>query len=447
MWILSQFNPGVKVWRNRKVIKKISLIGGISVALLLNTLLWSQEIIDGIVAIVGDEIILRSDLLRTSQNLAMQMRLNPQTQVEEFEKLKKDVLQNLINEKVLLVKAVEDTIVVEDQQVEAALDERIQQLINQLGSKEKLEAYFGSPIKNIKKDYRDEIRKQLTVQAVQQEKLMNVKASRHEVESFYETMKDSLPDQKPMVNVRHILLELQAGETSKLTAMGRIREIQELIRRGEDFGELAKRYSEDPGSARNGGELGFVEKGTLFQSFEEVAFQLEPSVVSDVVETPVGFHLIQMIEKRGEKANMRHILIRIEVTSRDEGEVLDKLSDSRKRALSGEDFGELAKEFSQDLSTKEMGGDLGWLPLEELQIEAFKSAVDTLQVGEITHPFKTQFGYHIVKLEGRTEARKISLEGDWDQIQDWTLAMKRQNVLNEWIEEVKKDIFIKINEI
>ncbi|GAG35719.1 unnamed protein product, partial [marine sediment metagenome] len=205
------------------MIKKISFIGGIGVALLLNTLLWSQEIIDGIVAIVGDEIILRSDLLRTSQNLAMQMRLNPQTQVEEFEKLKKDVLQNLINEKVLLVKAVEDTIVVEDQQVEAALDERIQQLINQLGSKEKLEAYFGSPIKNIKKDYRDEIRKQLTVQAVQQEKLMNVMVSRHEVESFYETMKDSLPDQKPMVNVRHILLELQAGETSKLSAMGRIR--------------------------------------------------------------------------------------------------------------------------------------------------------------------------------------------------------------------------------
>ena len=429
------------------MIKKISFIGGIGVALLLNTLLWSQEIIDGIVAIVGDEIILRSDLLRTSQNLAMQMRLNPQTQVEEFEKLKKDVLQNLINEKVLLVKAVEDTIVVEDQQVEAALDDRIQQLINQLGSKEKLEAYFGSPIKKIKKDYRDEIRKQLTVQAVQQEKLMNVKASRHEVESFYETMKDSLPDQKPMVNVRHIILELQAGETSKLSAIGRIREIQELIRRGEDFGELAKRYSEDPGSARNGGELGFVEKGTLFQSFEEVAFQLEPNEVSDVVETPVGFHLIQMIEKRGEKANMRHILIRIEVTSRDEGEVLDKLSDIRKRALSGEDFGELAKEFSQDLSTKEMGGDLGWLPLEELQIEAFKSAVDTLQIGEITHPFKTQFGYHIVKLEGRTEARKISLESDWDQIQEWTLAMKRQNVLNEWIEEVKKDIFIKINEI
>ncbi|GAG24231.1 unnamed protein product, partial [marine sediment metagenome] len=187
--------------------------------------------------------------------------------------------------------------------------------------------------------------------------------------------------------------------------------------------------------------------GTLFQSFEEVAFQLEPNEVSDVVETPVGFHLIQMIEKRGEKANMRHILIRIEVTSRDEGEVLDKLSDIRKRVLSGEDFGELAKEFSQDLSTKEMGGDLGWLPLEELQIEAFKSAVDTLQDGEITFPFKTQFGYHIVKLEGRTEARKISLEGDWDQIQDWTMAMKRQNVLNEWIEEVKKDIFIKINEI
>jgi len=413
----------------------------------LNTKLWSQEVIDGIVAIVGDEIILRTELLQAAQNLAYQMQVNPQTQVEEFQALTKEVLENLINEKVLLAKAVEDTIEVTDQEVESALESRIQMLINQLGSSEKVEAYFGSPIRKIKRDYRDEIRKQLTVQAVQQEKLNNVKVSRLEVESFYETMKDSLPDQKPMVKIRHILLEIQAGETSKRSAMERLRQIQELIRNGEDFGELAKRYSEDPGSVNNGGDLGFVEKGTLFQSFEEAAFQLEPNQVSDVVETPVGLHLIQTTEKRGEKVRMRHILIRVEVTSQDDSEVLDSLTEIRMKALNGEDFSELAKEYSQDQSTKEEGGDLGWLPVEELQIQAFKSAVDTLDADEITLPFKTQFGYHIVKLEGRSEARKLALENDWEQIQEWTLGMKRQNVLKTWIEEVKKDIYVKINEI
>ena len=224
------------------MIKNTGFILCMVITFFLNTKLWSQEVIDGIVAIVGDEIILRTELLQAAQNLAYQMQVNPQTQVEEFQALTKEVLENLINEKVLLAKAVEDTIEVTDQEVESALESRIQMLINQLGSSEKVEAYFGSPIRKIKRDYRDEIRKQLTVQAVQQEKLNNVKVSRLEVESFYETMKDSLPDQKPMVKIRHILLEIQAGETSKRSAMERLRQIQELIRNGEDFGELAKRY-------------------------------------------------------------------------------------------------------------------------------------------------------------------------------------------------------------
>ena len=195
--------------------KKTRLIGWIGIILFLNTISWSQDKIDGIIAIIGDEIILRTELLQAAQQLAFQMQINPQTQSEEFETLKKNVLEDLINEKVLLAKAVEDTIEVTDQEVESALESRIQMLINQLGSGEKVEAYFGSPIKKIKRDYRDGIRKQLTVQAVQQEKLKDVKVSRLEVESFYETMRDSLPDQKPMVKIRHILLEIQAGEASK----------------------------------------------------------------------------------------------------------------------------------------------------------------------------------------------------------------------------------------
>jgi peptidyl-prolyl cis-trans isomerase SurA len=209
---------------------------------------------------------------------------------------------------------------------------------------------------------------------------------------------------------------------------------------------LAKLYSEDPGTASNGGALGFVEKGTLFQSFEETAFQMESGDISDVVETPVGLHLIQLIEKRGDKASMRHILIRVEVTSVDESTVLDTLRHIRERVLAGESFEDMAQKYSQDETTKDVGGDLGWLPPDQLQIEAFKSAIDTLQSDEITRPFKTQFGYHIVKLEGRRSARKVSLEEDWEQVEYWALSTKRQEVIEEWIAELRKKIYIKINE-
>ena len=405
----------------------------------------AQEVLEGIVAIVGDEIILRTQLIQAAQGFALQMGVNPRTQPQEFEKIKDNILQNLINEKVLLAKAIEDTVTVEDQQVESSLESRIEELTQQLGSKERVEAYFGSPIRKIKRDYRDEIRKQLIVSTVQQEKLRDIKVSRSEVISFYETMKDSLPDQKPRVKLRHILIDVIPGESSKQQAMERMREIRERIRQGEDFAELARRYSEDPGTAPKGGDLGFVEKGTLFQAFEETAFQMEPGEISDVVETPVGLHLIQLIEKRGDKASMRHILIRVEVTSVDESVVLETLRQIRERVLAGESFEEMAKEYSQDETTKEMGGDLGWLPPDQLQIEAFKSAIDTLQTDEITRPFKTQFGYHIVRLEGRREAREVSLEEDWDQVEFWALSTKRQNVIEEWIEELRKKIYIKIS--
>ena len=417
----------------------------IAAVLLINsTVLLAQQILDGIAAIVGDKIILRTELLQTAQGFAVQMGIDPVTQPGKFKKLKKDVLKNLINEKVLLAKAKEDTITVDDQRVEAALEGRIQELIRRLGSKEKVEAYFGAPINKIKKDYRDDIRDQLIVQTLQQKKLRNVRVSRSEVERFYETMKDSLPKRKPMVKLRHILLEVQPGKTARERAMARIREIQSKLDQGESFEKLAKQYSEDPATAGRGGDLGFVERGTLFPSFEKAAFSLKPGEISDVVETPVGLHLIQMIEKRGDKVRVRHILVRLEVTPQDEEAVIDTLNMIRKKALAGEDFAELAKKYSQDTSTKDQGGDLGWMPLEQLQIEAFKNAVDTLKVDEISRPFKTRFGYHVVKLEGKKPAREFSLKEDWDQIKEWALNAKRQRVLNQWIDELKKDIYIEV---
>jgi peptidyl-prolyl cis-trans isomerase SurA len=415
------------------------------------SLLWifsagvhAQNTLDGIVAVVGDEIVLKSELIQTTQIMAAQMGVQPNVREKEFERLKKEVLNNLVNEKVLLAKAKEDTVTVDDQKVEAALDSRIEDLTRQLGSKEKLEAYFGSPVKKIKRDYREDIRKQLVIQTLQQEKFGSIQVSRKEVETFFETMKDSLPQKKPMVRMRHLLLSVRPNEEAKAQALSRIREIQEQLRNGASFEETAKSLSEDPGTSSRGGDLGFVERGTLFQSFEEAAFLLEPEQISDVIETPIGFHLIQMVEKRGDKIHVRHILIRLAATDNDEDVVRQKILGLRQRVVDGEDFGALVKQFSDDESSKENDGDLGWLPVEDLQIEEFKASIDTLDIGEISQPFKTQFGYHLVKMENRRGAHTYSLEEDWEEIRWQTLNRKRQSLLLKWIEELKKNTYIEI---
>ena len=151
-----------------------------------------------------------------------------------------------------MIKAKEDTVTVEDQQVESALEARIDNLIQQLGSKEKVEAYFGIPIKKIKRDYREDVREQLTIQILQQEKLREVQISRREIEDFYITMKDSLPKKKPMVKLRHILIQIIPGEGARKQAYAQIRDVQNQLLKGADFEEMARNYSEDPGTASRG---------------------------------------------------------------------------------------------------------------------------------------------------------------------------------------------------
>jgi len=408
--------------------------------------LQAQEVLDGIVAVVNDDIILRTELLQKTLEPAIQMGINPMNQPDAFRKLQKDVLEYLIQERVLMAKAEEDTITADDAQVEAELEGRISALIQQAGSKEKLEASFGSSLHKIKKDLREEVRKYLIVQTIQQQKVSTIQISRPEVERFYATMKDSLPEKKAQVKLRHILMSAKAGGEAREQAVARIREIQQRLRNGEDFETLAKNYSEDPGTAGRGGSLGFIERGTLFEAFEDVAFDLEPGTVSDVVETPVGLHLIRVDEKRNSEINVRHILIRLTVTNEDEKGIEGELLKLRERIINGEDFAKLASEFSDDETTKAEGGDLGWNSIEDLQIEAFKNAVDTLEVGETTYPFETQWGYHIVKMEDSRPASTLSLEEDWEQIKQWALNMKKQRIFTEWIDELKKDMYIHINE-
>lgn len=407
----------------------------------------AQEVIDGIAVIVDDNIILKSEVDQYAVSLALQLGIEPQRQPERMEELRRDTLNELITQKVLLVKAKEDSIVVNDRQVDAMLEEQIARMVQQLGSEKKVEEYFGSPLRQIRREFRPEVEERLLVQRLKEKRDFEVQISRREVEEFYRTYRDSLPEVKKAARISHILMSVQPNLEAAEQARKRAEDLLARLRKGEDFATLARNYSEDPGSAKNGGDLGTLERGDLVREFEEVAFSLEPGEISGVVRTQFGFHIIQLISKTGEKINPRHILIRVEKSEADEENTVEQLENVRQKIISGElTFEEAAKEYSEDGETASKGGDLGWFEFDQFQLESFKQAVQRLEVGEISQPVKTDFGYHLVRLDERRDARKLDLNKDWAQIKNWALNIKRQKEFEKWVEQIKEDVYIEIKE-
>ncbi|MDZ7263117.1 MAG: peptidylprolyl isomerase [candidate division KSB1 bacterium] len=409
--------------------------------------LAAQQVLDRVMAVVEDEIILQSELTQYALNAAFQMRIDPRRDVEKFEQLQKDLLQNLINQKILFKQAEEDSIVVDDRRVDAALDEQIKRMVQQLGSEAEVEKQLNMSISKIKRTFREDVRKNLMVERLQETRFGQIKISRREVEEFYATMKDSLPELRETVDISHILLEVKAGGESERQAREKITALLQRARSGEKFEDLCQQYSEDPGSRVRGGEIGFMQRGDFVPEFEEVAFLLNPGDLSDIVKTRFGFHIIQCIDRKGDKINVRHLLIRLEPNTSDE-DVTRARIDSIRGLLDAPDakFDEIAKKFSDDETTREQGGHLGLFEVENLQEREFRFALEKLKPGEVSAPFKTRFGWHILKLNSRQEPRKISLDKDWERIEAFALSVKRQKEFQKWLDEIKKDVYVEIKE-
>jgi peptidyl-prolyl cis-trans isomerase SurA len=390
---------------------------------------------------------LRSELTQYALNIAFQYRIDPRREPEKFQQLQNETLQNLINQKILLAKAEEDSIEVEERQVDSVLEEQINRMIEQVGSAQKLEEQMGMSINKLKRNFRDDVRKNLRVEKLQQTKFNLIKITRREVEEFYNSAKDSLPELKETVDISHILINVEAGQASEQEAREKIAGYLQQVKSGADFAELCRKYSEDPGSAARGGEIGFMERGDFVPEFEEVAFLLEPGQISDIVKTRFGFHIIQCIERKGDKINVRHLLIRLEPTNIDEEETEKKAKDIRALLDNPENnFETIAKQYSDDETTSEQGGHLGLFEVENLQEQEFKAVIDTLKPGEISQPFKTKFGWHILKLNSKQEPRPITIEKDWDKLEAFALNLKRQKEFQKWLDEIKKDVYVEIKD-
>ncbi len=414
------------------------------IMVLLTGFLFSQNLVDGIAAIVGDEIILKSEIEQHVQNYILQNRINVQSQPQIIVQLREQTMQSLIESKLLLGIAQKDTVVVDPEMVDQRVEQRIQYLISRVGSEDELEKTFKSSIKKIKRDTRKILEEQLLVEKVRQQKFTQVKISKREVEDFYSNFGDSIPGIKEAVDISHILKTVKPSKSAQEVAMQKISDIEKQIENGASFEELAKKYSEDPASASRGGDLGFTSRGDFVPEYETAAFSLADGEVSEIVQSQFGYHIIQMVERRGEKIRTRHILVRVAPTVDDEKTTIAELAKLKEKALSGENFNDLAAESSDDDNVKDDNGFLGSFEFDNLVLPQFKEVLKTLKEGEISDPFKTDFGYHIVKLDKRSDSRSISLEKDWQKIEQMATNFKIEKEYKKWINDLKLQIPIEI---
>jgi peptidyl-prolyl cis-trans isomerase SurA len=413
----------------------------------------ADSVVDGVVAVVGSKMILKSDVEK--QYLEYRMQGNIQGTSTSVKCL---ILENILFQKLLLNQADLDSVVVTDAMVESELDSRMRYFISQVGSPEKLEDYFQKTIVEIKNDMRDVIRENLLIREVQGKITRDITITPSEVKAYFRKLpKDSIPEISSEMEIGMIVKQPAIGEDEKLEVREKLVNMKERVKKGDDFATLAILYSEDPGSSKKGGELGMFKRGEMRPEFEAAAFKLKPGEVSDIVETEDGYHIIQMIERRGEYVNVRHILLQPKVSPENLNKAktfLDSISDLiiQKKIT----FADAVIRFSDDPSKNNGGlminpvtGDSKY-EVSQLDPKIF-FVIDKLKVGEISNPviFKTDRGkeeYRVYYLKERTIPHKANLENDYARIQVLALEKKSGAVMETWTADKAAKTYIRINE-
>ena len=405
----------------------------------------NQDIpIDGVAAIVGENIILKSDVSQVVGMTALQRGLDPSKDKDVIEKLKGSVLGSLVDQKVILEMAKLDSIEVSEKDVESALDQQIETFIMRAGTEETAETMLGQSLNDFRREYWYDMRDRLITEQYQQQLIMSVNVNREGVVAFFTNYKDSLPMFPVKMKIRHLLVRIKPSKKNRLNAEKRIKNIRERIIAGESFSDLAETYSADPGSKNNGGSLGYIRRNQMVKDFETVAFTQEINKLSEPVETPFGFHILETTEKSGEKIKVRHILISPEITEEDETNAYNyamTLRDSSKSLFS---FKKLVTKYSDDEPTKKIGGDLGWITPNNSPIPAIAEVLGLLEKDECSRPVKSDYGFHLLWVEAVKPGGLPSLETHWVEIEEIALNHKRMEYFQEWVMAARTNLFIDI---
>ena len=415
-----------------------------------------DNVIDEVVWVVGDEAILKSDVENE--------RLNAQYEGRRFDGDPYCVIpEELAVQKLFLHQAEIDSIEVSEQEVLQKVEQQTAWLIDQIGSKEKMEEYYNKTSTQIREMLRENIRNGLIVQQMQRELVGDIKLTPAEVRNYFKNLPaDSIPSIPTQVEVQIITREPKIKEEEIERVKKTLREFTERIYNGESFSMLARFYSEDPGSARRGGEYGFTGRGELTPEFANVIFNMtDPKKISKVFETEYGYHIAQLIEKRGDRVSYRHILMKPKVDEAEIEEALNKLdtlaNDIRKGKVT---FDEAATWVSQDKDTKNNHGLLAnpqtgtsrfeMQHLAGLVSQEVAKVVEGMQIGEISKPFtminsKGKEVCAIVKLKNRIDAHKATITEDYQRLKSMVTAKRSEEKIQKWIVEKQKNTYVRIN--
>jgi len=400
--------------------------------------------IDGIAAIVGENIILKSDVSQVVGMTALQRGLDVSKDRAVLEKLQGDVLGSLIDQKVILEMAKLDSIEVAEKDVERALEQQIETFIMRAGTEKMAETMLGQSLNDFRREYWYDMRDRLITEQYQQQLIMSVNINRENVVNFFTSYKDSLPIFPVTMKIRHLLIRIKPSEKSRSDAEKKINTVRERILSGESFSALAEIYSADPGSKNNGGSLGYIRRNQMVKEFETIAFTQEINMLSEPVETSFGFHILETTEKSGEKIKVRHILISPAITEEDETNTYNYAMMLRDSSKSLASFKKLVTKYSDDEPTKKIGGDLGWITPTNSPIPAIAEVLGLLEKDECSRPVKSDLGYHLLWVEAVKPGGRPSLETHWVEIEEIALNHKRMEYFQEWVEAARTNIFIDI---
>ncbi|MBM3162721.1 MAG: peptidylprolyl isomerase [Chlorobi bacterium] len=415
----------------------------------------SAQTVDRIVAVVGNEVILQSEL---EERVAMTRLQFPELKADR--NLSEKVLNSLIDQKVILSKAKIDSTGVDETALDALVAERMKVLASRFSSRQEMESRFAKSLLVIRKELREELKNQQLVETLRRKKMSGLTVSHEEAMAFYQANKDRLPVIPDAVSVSQILKYPDITADSRSRARVMIEKVQAELQGGADFGELAKKYSQDPGSASLGGDLGYVQKGELVQSFEDTAYALKEGKISGIVETRYGFHIIQLLNKEVNSLHVRHILIGFDRTKSDVDGTLALLRSIRADVLSGKvSFADMARKHSDDPVSSRVGGSVlsassskNVFPVATLR-SPLKEVVGKLRRnGEVSEPVKIdppQGGsvYAIFQLNERIAAHRLDPVKDSALLEELALDNKRQRVYEEWMRQLRKEVTVRRSNI
>jgi len=413
------------------------------------------KLIDEIVAVIGDNIILESEVEFEYEQMRKELPVIGDS-------VKCEILKQQMITKLMLTKAQLDSIELPDERVDAELEKRIKYFASQFGGEKEMETFYGKSIADIKATNREKIRNNMLTQEMQGKILKDVKASPSDIKNYYKELEknDSLPYYSSEVEIAQIIIKPVVSKESKEIALDKITELRDRILKGESFNTMALIYSDDKGSATHGGELGFFSRGDMVPEFEATAFKLKPDSISKIIETKYGYHILKLIDRKGDNINVRHILI-MPKTFRSDIELSKQKIDSIIWLIKIDSitFENAAKKFSDDIATKNNGGyitegQIGTtkVPVDELPKDLFFK-IEKLKPGDITQPEEITLpgpdrekAWRVIYLKSESKPHVCNMVDDYQKLQSMAFQRKQQKTMQEWVEKYKKNIYISVSD-